>query len=76
MSKPLVILRKHADLALEEFVASSGFDPEEVWEAMVASPEEQPDFLAEYLNGDTLWERFQKLRSAELEALAELSPKG
>jgi len=71
MSTPLPILRKRADEALVAFAASSGCDPEEVWEGLISS-QEIPEILAHTETGDTLWERFQTLRREEITILKNL----
>ena len=68
MTTPLPILRKRADEALTEFSASSGLDPEEVWNSMVAS-KEPPEYLTEFIGWDTIWGSFQTLRDAEITIL-------
>ena len=68
MTTPLPILRKRADEALTEFSASSGLDPEEVWNSMAAS-KEAPKSLTEFIGGDYLWRAFQTLRDAEITVL-------
>lgn len=71
MNIPLPILRKRADEALNAFVASSGFDPEEVWGAMLNS-NEKPEILEEHLGGDSLWGTFEALRREEINTLKNL----
>jgi hypothetical protein len=73
MGTPLALHRKSADRALAAFAASSGLDPEEVWQAMLSS-DEMPEVLTEYLEGDQLWYEFQSLRNAEIKILKELRP--
>ena len=70
MNTPLVILRKRAEEYLTAFSASTGFDPDEVWEALVGSPDERPGPLLNK-KADGLWEAFQTLRNAELAGLKE-----
>jgi hypothetical protein len=65
MVTPTTILRKRADEALAVFAASSGHDPEEVWESLVKSPNSQPPLLVENLFGGGLWEAFRELYEKE-----------
>jgi hypothetical protein len=74
MPTPLAILRSRADEALTAFSSSSGFNPEEVWEAMVGAKDSAPEFLAEHLLGAALWDRFETLRNAEISTLKKLRP--
>jgi hypothetical protein len=73
MTTPLPVLRKRANEALMAFSATTGYDPEEVWERMMAS-KEMPEFLTEYLEGDNLWDQFQRLRSVEVSVLENSRP--
>ncbi len=50
------------------FSATTGHDPEGVWETMMAA-KEMPELLTEYLEGELLWDRFQMLRNVEISIL-------
>jgi hypothetical protein len=73
MTTPLPVLRKLANEVLLAFTTTTGHDPEEVWERMMAS-KEMPEFLTEYLEGDNLWGQFQRLRSVEVRVLENSRP--
>ena len=68
MTTPLPVLRKRANAVLLAFTATTGHDPEGVWETMMAA-KEMPELLTEYLEGDNLWGQFQTLRNAEISVL-------
>jgi hypothetical protein len=68
MTTPLPVLRKRANEVLLAFTATTGHDPEGVWETMMAA-KEIPELLTEYLEGELLWDRFQMLRNVEISIL-------
>jgi hypothetical protein len=73
MTTPLPVLRKRANDALIGFSASTGHDPEGVWEMMMAA-KEMPELLTEYLEGAVLWDLFQTLRNVEISILKNSRP--
>jgi hypothetical protein len=73
MPTPLAILRNRAESALTAYVASSGANPEEVWESLVAGDGTSDSNLSLSETGSRLLESFSDLRAAEIDTIAKLS---
>jgi len=71
MHTPIHILRKQAETALVRFCASSGQNPEEVWEILTLA-KERPDILEANEDGYELWDLFKQIREADVAALKNL----
>ncbi len=71
MHTPIHILRKQAETALVRFCATSGQNPEEVWETLILA-KEAPDILEANEDGYELWDLFKQIREADVAALKNL----